>query len=71
MKYSEDAQHLREQIKKYREAKGWSKFQLADNANIDRSGLSQFENGRRDNIMFHNICKIADALGVNPSDLVR
>jgi len=60
---------LGEGIKAMRMAEGLSQEALADTAGIDRSHMSRIERGKR-NVSFLNICRIADALGRKPSDLL-
>ncbi len=54
--------YLRKQI-------GWSQEKLALESNIARSYLGGVERGQR-NIALVNICRIAEALSVNPSELM-
>lgn len=54
---------LREELRLSQEA-------LADAAGIDRSHMSRIERGKR-NVSFLNICKVADALGVLPSAVLK
>jgi transcriptional regulator with XRE-family HTH domain len=49
---------------------GKSQEQLAADSDVHWSFLGQVERGRR-NLTFHNILKVAEALGVDPSELVR
>lgn len=50
-------------------AAGISQEALADAAGIDRSHMSRIERGKR-NVSFLNVCRIADALGEKPSNLL-
>lgn len=52
-----------------RKAKGWSQEKLALESGIARSYLGGVERGQR-NIALVNICKLADTLGVKPSELM-
>lgn len=52
-----------------RNARGLSQEALADAAGINRTHIGEVERGKR-NVSFLNICRIADALGRNPSDLL-
>lgn len=56
-------------IRTLREELGLSQEALADAAGIDRSHMSRIERGKR-NVSFLNICRIADALGRQPSDIL-
>jgi transcriptional regulator with XRE-family HTH domain len=51
---------------------GLSQQQAADRANLSggRSHWNDIVNGRRANITMETLDRIADALGVNPSELV-
>lgn len=55
--------YLRKQI-------GWSQEKLALECGIARSYLGGVERGQR-NIALVNICRIAEALSVNPSELMQ
>lgn len=52
-----------------RKEKGWSQEKLALEAEIARSYLGGVERGQR-NISLINICKLAQTLGKNPSELM-
>ncbi|RYG58238.1 MAG: XRE family transcriptional regulator [Alphaproteobacteria bacterium] len=56
-------------VRAIRESAGLSQEALADAAGIDRSHMSRIERGRR-NVSFLNVCRIADALGCKPSDIL-
>ena len=49
--------------------RGLSQEAFADAAGIDRSHMSEIERGKR-NLTFLNILKIAEAMGVPPSQLM-
>lgn len=53
-----------------RKAAKWSQEALALESGLARSYLSGVERGQR-NIALVNICKLANALGVSPSDLME
>ena len=55
---------------KLRKAREWSQEQLALESGLARSYLGGVERGQR-NIAIINICKLADALGVEPLELLR
>lgn len=55
--------HLRKQI-------GWSQEKLALESGIARSYLGGVERGQR-NIALVNICRLAEALSVPPSELMQ
>lgn len=52
-----------------RKAKGWSQLTLELESGIARSYIGGVENGRR-NISLINICRLAAALQVTPSNLM-
>jgi transcriptional regulator with XRE-family HTH domain len=56
-------------IRQLREAAGLSQEALADAAGIDRSHMSRIERGKR-NVSFLNICRVAEALGRKPSEIL-
>jgi transcriptional regulator with XRE-family HTH domain len=53
-----------------RKDRGWSQEILALESGIARSYLGGVERGQR-NIAIINICKLADALEIDPSELLR
>lgn len=55
---------------KLRKLRGWSQELLALESGLARSYLGGVERGQR-NIALVNICKLADALEVEPSELLR
>lgn len=55
---------------KLRKERGWSQEQLALESGIARSYLGGVERGQR-NIALVNICKLAEALKVEPSELLK
>lgn len=52
-----------------RQARKWSQEQLALESGLARSYLGGVERGQR-NIALLNICRLADALGVPPSEMM-
>lgn len=56
-------------LRDLRKSRGWSQEQLALECDLDRSYVGGVEQGRR-NISLLNICKIAKALGIEPSALM-
>jgi transcriptional regulator with XRE-family HTH domain len=52
-----------------RRTKGWSQEKLALESGLARSYLGGVERGQR-NIALLNICKLAETLGVPPSELM-
>lgn len=57
-------------VRELREKKGLSQEGLALESGLDRSYVGGVERGER-NISLENIEKLARALGVNPSELLR
>ena len=55
-------------IRMLRKARNTSQELLAHQANIDRSHMGKIERGER-NVTVLNILRIADALGIDPSDI--
>lgn len=55
---------------KLRKERGWSQEELALESGIARSYLGGVERGQR-NIAIVNICKLAEALKIEPSELLR
>jgi transcriptional regulator with XRE-family HTH domain len=53
-----------------RKEQAWSQEQLALESGLARSYLGGVERGQR-NIALLNICRLAEALGVPPSELLR
>jgi transcriptional regulator with XRE-family HTH domain len=56
------------EVKRLREAKGWSQTKLAVEAGMSVSGISMIENGHR-NLSTTTLAKLAEALGVGVRDL--
>jgi len=61
-------QEIGREVKRLREARGWSQAKLAVEAQMSVSGVSQIENGRR-NLSTATLAKLAEALDVEVSDL--
>ena len=57
-------------VKKLREKQGLSQEELAERASIHRTFMSHVECATR-NITIYNLVKIAKALRVHPSDLLK
>jgi transcriptional regulator with XRE-family HTH domain len=56
------------EVRRLREAKGWSQTKLAVEAGMSVSGISMIENGHR-NLSTTTLAKLAEALGVGVRDL--
>lgn len=61
---------LGERVRSIRAKQSISQERLADLAELDRTYISGIERGIR-NVSLMNIVKIADALDVNPSELLK
>ena len=57
-------------LRELRRARGLSQEELADAAGLDRTYVSSCERGHR-NISLLNIYRLAEALAVEPSELLR
>lgn len=57
-------------IRKLRAARGWSQEELADNTGLHRTYIGSVERCER-NVSIDNIEKLAVALGVTASELMR
>lgn len=60
---------LGENIKKYRESKGFSYRELAQLCDVDHSQISKIEKGQI-SLEVITLCDIANGLGVHPKDLL-
>lgn len=58
-----------ERLIELRKAKGWSQERLSLESGVARSYLGGVERGQR-NIALVNICRLAEALSVAPSELL-
>lgn len=54
----------------FRHERGWSQEKLALESGLARSYLSEVERGIR-NISLLNICRLADTLALDPSELLK
>ncbi|MEO0074076.1 MAG: helix-turn-helix transcriptional regulator [candidate division WOR-3 bacterium] len=59
-----------QRIRQYRKKRGWSQEKLGEEANLHRTYIGQVERGEK-SIGIDNLFKIANALGISASDLVR
>ena len=59
-----------ERVRSRRHERGWSQEQLADVSGLHWTFIGQVERGRR-NVTLHNILRLAEALDVDPGELVR
>lgn len=56
-------------IKRVREEKGMTQYQLAEKANVNRSLLNQLETGKLKNTSINTLQKIADTLNCKITEL--
>ncbi|ORT46796.1 helix-turn-helix transcriptional regulator [Frankia sp. KB5] len=64
------AQTFGERVRARRHELGKSQEQLADDCGLHWTFVGQVERGKR-NISLHNILKLAEALKIDPGELVR
>ena len=57
-------------LREFRERRGLTQGQLADLVGVRRATISDHERGRHDSIGFDLLERLADALGVEPGELV-
>lgn len=57
-------------IKQARTAKGFTQEELAEKVGVKKSAVAKWENGRVSEIKRSNLKKLADALGLKPSQLL-
>ena len=56
-------------LKKIRKEKGLTQAQLAEKAHLSTGAIGGYESGAQKNISFESICKLANALEVEPEEL--
>ncbi|MFT3888958.1 MAG: helix-turn-helix transcriptional regulator [Arachnia sp.] len=61
---------LGQRVRELRRGLGVSQEALAHSAGMDRTYVGGIERGER-NVAFDNLCRLADALGVAPAELLR
>lgn len=64
-----DEYKLGQRIRKYRINRGLSQTQLGNIIDMDRSAISNYENGMKGEMGFRTFLRFADALGVSLDDL--
>lgn len=62
---------IQENLKKYREEKGYSKLKLAKEAKLNRKTIEMIENGKIANPSINTLEKIVNVLGINITDLIK
>jgi transcriptional regulator with XRE-family HTH domain len=67
---SEHQRAFGKKLARLRKVRGWSQEQLALESGLARSYLGGVERGQR-NIALLNICRLAETLGVPPSELLN
>jgi len=71
MSFEDEKVKIGREIQKRREFKSLSIQALADHVNMERSGLSKLEKGKAENPTLKTLYRIAEALDVRISDLVK
>ena len=59
-----------ERLRTLRRERGMTQEQLAKSAGLSKGAIGNYEAGKRKNISYNSIFRIADALGVKPSDII-
>jgi len=67
-RYTTEVKEFGEKVRKLRESKDMTQFDLESASGIDRADISRIENGRLD-IQFSRIIKLAQSLGVETIEL--
>jgi transcriptional regulator with XRE-family HTH domain len=62
---------VRFRIRELRVAKGWSQARLADASKTRQATISDLESGRSRRVEIDLLQRLADALGVEPGELVE
>ncbi len=63
-------QLVAKQVRLIRHERGWSQEELAARCRIHRTYIGAIERGER-NVTLRTLAQVADALGVDPLDLLR
>ena len=58
-----------EKLKALRKERGLSQAQLADKAGLSNGAIGNYESGKRTKISVEALCRLADALSVDPEEL--
>ena len=67
---SEILEKFGERVRELRKEAGWSQEEFADECEMDRTYVGGIERGER-NLALRNIEKVADALGITLSELMK
>lgn len=67
---SSEEYQLGQRIHKFRVARGFTQQQLADELDMERSAISNYETGSKGEMGFKTLQKFAKALGVSSSQLL-
>lgn len=57
-------------VRRHRNRHGWSQEKLAEESGLHRTYVGSIERGER-NVAVRNICVLAEALGVEPRELLK
>lgn len=71
MEYLNEWNYTVDRIKGLLKAKGWTIERLANAINMDNANMSRILSGTQKNMHYRTLFKIAEALNVKLSDLVR
>jgi transcriptional regulator with XRE-family HTH domain len=63
-------QRVAANLRRVRQARGWSQEALADLAGLHRTYVGSIERGER-NVSVDNIERLSQALGLDPADLLK
>lgn len=70
MDYKKELVRIGQRIEELRKAHGWSIQELAYRCEMERSSVSEIEDGKV-NMTFRTLCRVATGLDVSLGDLVR
>jgi transcriptional regulator with XRE-family HTH domain len=62
---------VRVRLKELRESRGLTQVQLAEQAGVRRAAISEIESGHRQRIELDMLERLADALEVEPGELIE
>jgi DNA-binding XRE family transcriptional regulator len=64
-----DEPSIAEALRRTREARGWSREELAMHSGVSYGAIAQIETGRRNDVRLRSLVALADALGVSLDEL--